>query len=140
MLSMLAVHGLPERFPQYTESVLKSLIRVLVLPTLQSHQAKASVFSAASGIQAAPSSSSALEVAAAQSATALWALSSNPQCASWGSILARDEASLSVLLAVVKRGQRGSTKARFFGSRLISALTLSQLAAQGADIAVEIVE
>ena len=130
VLSMLAVHGLPERFPQYTESTLKSLVRILNLPArMSSSQAMVG-----GGSQSAPSSvavATALEVAATQSAVALWALSSNPQCATWGSTLAKDESSLRVMLAAVLRGQRASTKARFHGSRLISSVTLAQLAAQG---------
>ena len=53
------------------------------------------------------------------------------QCASWARALVQDEASLDALAAVVRKGQRGSTKARFAASKLLSAVTLGQLLAQG---------
>ncbi|GAX79755.1 hypothetical protein CEUSTIGMA_g7196.t1 [Chlamydomonas eustigma] len=125
VLSMFAVHGLPERYPKYTETALQCLIRILILPTLLP-EPPASYHSSSSDTAAA------LEVSASHSAMALWALVSNPECTSWGEKLASNVTSLRVLLAAVKKGQRrGGTKARFAGSRMMSALTLGQLVVQG---------
>ncbi|GFR40908.1 hypothetical protein Agub_g1563, partial [Astrephomene gubernaculifera] len=144
VVGQLAVLGVVGRFPEYAASSSRSLVRLLVLPTLQGAGGGGGAGGqagggggAARGGPAAPVPGSGappgvLDVAAGHAAAAVWALVSNPQCRAWAQQFRSDPAAQRVLLLLVRRGTRGGTRARFATARLFAAATLGQLAVQGA--------
>ncbi|GLI68862.1 hypothetical protein VaNZ11_013407, partial [Volvox africanus] len=127
VLGQLAVLGVVGRFPVYAASSCKSLVKLLVLPTLQ----PLPYGQGGSTVPGAGTPPGVLDVSAGHAAAAVWALVSNPLCRAWAQQIRADTAAHRVLLLLVRRGTRGGTRARYAPARVFAAATLGQLAVQG---------
>eukprot|EP00798_Chlamydomonas_sp_ICE-L_P028881 gene28882-32073_t len=129
---MLGIHSLAlEQLAHFIPQVTSCLFKLLLLPTL-GHEGGTNKARLAKGggLGAASGGPAAIDIAAAHASMALWALSSNPMCGRWAEHIASDPSGVRVLLAIVKRGQKGGTRARFAAARLFAAATLGQLIVQ----------